>query len=176
LAHQESPNETTFATEVRGAIQPPAVDVTDAHRKSTLDSGVDAGSLIARQLSHAPAKDDEEGASRAPVVSVTRSEATQAAPPVLPPASSPEPVSPGDRPFPFEAVDPVVVRPLMEPCSEPSSWSGREPQQRPTINVTIGRIEVRATVPQKAAKRARRQSAVMSLDEYLERRARGGQS
>jgi hypothetical protein len=45
----------------------------------------------------------------------------------------------------------------------------------PTINVTIGRIEVRATAP--AAAQARRQlsaAPAMSLEEYLRRRERGG--
>jgi hypothetical protein len=50
-----------------------------------------------------------------------------------------------------------------------------EAQLPPTINVTIGRIEVRATTPQAAQPRRSKPAApTMSLEEYLRRRDRGG--
>jgi hypothetical protein len=41
------------------------------------------------------------------------------------------------------------------------------------INVTIGRVEVRATLPPTAAQTPRRNSPIVSLDEYLRQRAKG---
>jgi hypothetical protein len=43
----------------------------------------------------------------------------------------------------------------------------------PTIHVTIGRIEVKATPPTAAPKRRASASPTMSLDEYLRRRSGG---
>jgi hypothetical protein len=67
----------------------------------------------------------------------------------------------------------LVVQPRVEraaPASLPEV--PQAPAPAPTIHVTIGRIEVRATAPQGAAAPARRASApaVLTLDEYLRRR------
>jgi len=52
---------------------------------------------------------------------------------------------------------------------------GRRASQTPaTIQVTIGHIEVRATVPPEIAKAPRGVSPAMSLEEYLRRRSGGG--
>lgn len=52
----------------------------------------------------------------------------------------------------------------------------QEPQSPPTIHVTIGRIEVRATpAPTATATGKSRQAPVVSLDDYLRQRNRGGQ-
>jgi len=49
-------------------------------------------------------------------------------------------------------------------------------ETEPSVHVTIGRIEVRATSESKQAGRPRSASPVMSLEEYLHRRTqRGGQ-
>lgn len=54
--------------------------------------------------------------------------------------------------------------------------AGREPQPPPTIQVTIGRIEVRATpAPTAGATGKSRQTPAISLDDYLRQRNRGGQ-
>ena len=45
----------------------------------------------------------------------------------------------------------------------------------PTIQVTIGRIEVRATPPPAPRQKARPGPTVMSAEDYLHQRARGGQ-
>jgi erythromycin esterase-like protein len=66
-------------------------------------------------------------------------------------------------------IEPLMTRPLrrMQGDSSPA------PEQ--VINVTIGRIEVRATAPPPAqARSANQKPPVMSLDEYLQRRAGGG--
>jgi hypothetical protein len=54
--------------------------------------------------------------------------------------------------------------------------AGRKAPVAPTIKVTIGRIEVRATGPEKTAESAPGpvKAPVMSLDEYLRQRDNGG--
>jgi hypothetical protein len=67
----------------------------------------------------------------------------------------------------------------ISPRPTPSGFNGpaqlsMSPPLPPTINVTIGRIEVRATPPPRAPAPPRRASApIMSLDEYLRQRAGG---
>jgi hypothetical protein len=47
-----------------------------------------------------------------------------------------------------------------------------KPVSAPTINVTIGRVEIRATSPAPPPQRARPKSAnVLSLEDYLRQRA-----
>lgn len=48
------------------------------------------------------------------------------------------------------------------------------PEQEPSVHVTIGRIEVRATSESKQVSRPRSVSPVMSLEEYLHRRTQRG--
>jgi hypothetical protein len=94
---------------------------------------------------------------------------SEAADPPRREAAEIRPVEPG-RPAPAAAPPGLVVQPRVEraaPAPVP------EIQPAPTIHVTIGRIEVRATAPQAAAAApARRASApaVLTLDEYLRRR------
>jgi len=50
-----------------------------------------------------------------------------------------------------------------------------KPASAPTINVTIGRVEIRATSPAPTPQRAQPKSAnVLSLEDYLRSRASGG--
>lgn len=58
------------------------------------------------------------------------------------------------------------VMPGPFPTSEPA----------PVINVTIGRIEVRATTPATPPRKQPSAKPLMSLDEYLQRRTRGGRA
>ena len=70
----------------------------------------------------------------------------------------------------------IVVQPRVAPYSEParSARAQPPPTAEPTIHVTIGRIEVRATQPAAPiAPRERQAPTVMSLEEYLRRRAKG---
>jgi hypothetical protein len=57
-----------------------------------------------------------------------------------------------------------------------SAWPALAAGPEPSVHVTIGRIEVRATSESKQVGRPRTASPVMSLEEYLHRRTqRGGQ-
>lgn len=69
----------------------------------------------------------------------------------------------------FHAVSqrPPSLRSLIPPQQPKSS------PVEPTINVTIGRIEVRATLPPASAKTQRPAPPILSLDEYLHQRAGG---
>lgn len=57
-----------------------------------------------------------------------------------------------------------------------SAWPALAAEPEPSVHVTIGRIEVRATSESKPVGRSQPTSPVMSLEEYLHRRTqRGGQ-
>ena len=62
------------------------------------------------------------------------------------------------------------------PRVEPARRTPREgrPDPEPTIQVTIGRIEVRAVTEEARPRRERHTAPVMTLEEYLRRRANGG--
>ena len=65
----------------------------------------------------------------------------------------------------------ALVTPVI-PSAKTRARSVSPPE--PVINVTIGRVEVRATVaPQKQAPKPERRSPVMGLEEYLSRRSQG---
>jgi hypothetical protein len=88
-------------------------------------------------------------------------------------ASIAQPFDRSDRPPPLPS---KVVRPGIAHHSklETLQVPKHERSAEPTIQVTIGRVEVRAVVqPAGAAGKERSTSVVMSLDEYLRRRARG---
>jgi hypothetical protein len=62
--------------------------------------------------------------------------------------------------------------PMPQPRTTPSHVApGPQPSAPPTIHVTIGRIEVRATPPPTTAKRASQPAPKMSLEEYLRSRS-----
>ena len=79
-----------------------------------------------------------------------------------------------------EASTPLVVRPKLDRYAEPpmqrTQTQSAPPSSEQVINVTIGRIEVRATPPPPATARSNHQKPpVMSLDDYLRQRSgRGG--
>jgi hypothetical protein len=60
-----------------------------------------------------------------------------------------------------------------QPEAARPSPAAEQPQATPTINITIGRIDVRATTEARP-KQQRSGPEVMSLDEYLRRRSGGG--
>jgi len=67
--------------------------------------------------------------------------------------------------YPYNRVNQHEIIPATQESSEPA----------PTIQVTIGRIEVRATPPPTPrAQTSRSAPSVMSLDDYLNQRAKGG--
>jgi hypothetical protein len=56
----------------------------------------------------------------------------------------------------------------------PLSLSAQAPPPAPTIHVTIGRVEVRATAPAVPASKPRPAPQTTSLDDYLRQRSSGG--
>lgn len=89
---------------------------------------------------------------------------------ISPPAKRPEP-----QPAPFfvrEAAPPAPPRIV------PEELPSRVASAPPTVNVTIGRVEVKAVrdAPQAAPRADRPKSNVMNLEQYLERRAAGGRA
>jgi hypothetical protein len=68
----------------------------------------------------------------------------------------------------------VATQAQPQPRRLPDAVSDQATAAAPTITVTIGRIEVRATTTQAPAKQPRGAPEVMSLDEYLRRRSGGG--
>ena len=55
----------------------------------------------------------------------------------------------------------------------PSPSSLNDPQPAPTIHVTIGRVEVRATLPATSPRKQSPTAPLMGLDEYLRKRTKG---
>ena len=77
-------------------------------------------------------------------------------------------------------VAPAVAAPALAPPPgsrvhfEPVASRRRTAAADPIVEVSIGRIEVRAAVERGPGRSGRQSSAVMGLDEYLRTRARGG--
>jgi hypothetical protein len=70
----------------------------------------------------------------------------------------------------------IEVQPQISPMPEsvtPAPAVGPEPA--PTIQVTIGRVEVRATPAPATSRKPATEPAVMSLEEYLRQRSAGGE-
>ena len=83
----------------------------------------------------------------------------------------PSPVKPAATMQKIRAVEAVVPAIRSFPQFPPAP----KPPSAPTINVTIGRVEIRAVSPAPTPQRTRPKSAnVLSLEEYLRRRASGG--
>lgn len=73
---------------------------------------------------------------------------------------------------------PVIAQPQLKSYSRPGPRPTPEPEARsePTVQVTIGRIEVRATpAATKPPKKQASTAPLMSLEDYLRQRNRGGQ-
>jgi hypothetical protein len=111
-----------------------------------------------------------ESSSRRAQASEAPTSVSQLSTPNSPP-KSPSLVKPAailQKIYTVEAVIPAVR-------SFPQFLRTRVPASAPTINVTIGRVEIRATSSAPLPQRARPKSAnVLSLEEYLRRRASGG--
>lgn len=92
-----------------------------------------------------------------------------------PAAITPKPPTttlPPSPPMSVQHVPTAIVKPqiapLIQPLPIPAVVSQESSQPAPTIQVTIGRIEVRATAPAtQPLAQSRPKSPVMSLDEYL---------
>jgi hypothetical protein len=122
-------------------------------------------------MQQAPTVPPEVPAAAPPPVTPTHARPAAEQPEVVVPLRMSE-----ARPAP---VKPVVARhePALESAEEPPQVARAAPavpealKAGPTIQVTIGRVEVRAKLPPATPPdRPRRQPAVMSLEEYLRRR------
>ena len=116
-----------------------------------------------------------------PVVATPMAPAAKNAPTIMPPVASQPP-----QPDVPQATTPMASRPSTQPpptltppsdvplppLVAPSHRPDNRSNAAPTVNITIGGIEVRAMAPPQKPERARPpRPAVMSLDDYLERRA-----
>ncbi len=92
---------------------------------------------------------------------------------LAPPESSDEVVASATLPPPAIIARPIVKRVVTESVPvESAPVEAAKPEPAPTIHVSIGRVEVRATpAATPAVARPRAAPPVMSLDEYLRRRA-----
>lgn len=79
-------------------------------------------------------------------------------------------------PVPESKFAPRVQVPAIAPPEQTNSQRSQASQPAPTINITIGRVEVKATQKPSASSQPakERPSGVMSLDEYIARRRSGG--
>lgn len=100
-------------------------------------------------------------------------------PPAPQPPAAPQSRNPADSaaaPGMPQRVVPQQTRLALRPVSLPpvAPAASTKPSAAPTIQVTIGRIEVRATHPSPAApKKAPSKPAAMSLEDYLKQRSEG---
>lgn len=69
-----------------------------------------------------------------------------------------------------------IIKPLIESVTSQKTTNPVVDTPEPTIHITIGRIEVRATAAATAVKRAPAKSSAMSLDDYLKQRQTGGRA
>jgi hypothetical protein len=82
---------------------------------------------------------------------------------------------------PLQPALPLVAQPQITPYIPPSETVPAQapnlsPAPPPTINVTIGRIEVRANMPTAVARPTPPRPSSSNLEEYLRQRSRGGQA
>lgn len=70
----------------------------------------------------------------------------------------------------------AIIKPLTEPMAPPHATESTGNNPAPTIQITIGRIEVRATAAATATKKIPAKSPAMSLDDYLRQRQTGGRT
>ena len=91
-----------------------------------------------------------------------------------PRSQQPPPVSVARAPVPEPTMSATPASVLM-PAEHPSEQLAPEPPSEPVISISIGRIDVRAATPASAppGPSRPRERRVMSLDDYLERRASG---
>lgn len=96
--------------------------------------------------------------------------------PQNPPRAEAKPVTAEPTPTLLAAVERgrlEPVKPIFSPVVPETGRTDPTPTPEPTVQVTIGRIEIRAVSEAKAPQRAAKPMGVMSLEEYMERRRAG---
>jgi hypothetical protein len=92
----------------------------------------------------------------------------------MPPTAIVSAEAQGVMPPPAQVVRPVLWRQNDGSRPGPNAAQLADPESEPTINITIGRVDVRAVYPQPQPQPSRRSvPAPMPLDDYLKQR-RGG--
>ncbi|MGY6275044.1 hypothetical protein [Methylomonas sp. MgM2] len=90
--------------------------------------------------------------------------------------ADPKPVIQSNTLLPINVIHPLssLSNPKLRDVGKQLKENNTREQQQPTINVTIGRIEIRATpAVSSQPKKNHRKSSTMSLDEYLNKRSGG---
>jgi len=128
--------------------------VAESERGDTANVTPSPAGMI-KSVPHDPTKNPLREPRAGKIIEMRGSE--RDAPPKLIRASDVRPVSPRS----------LSLKPLM-----PAQHSKSSPAA-PSINVTIGRIEVRAMLPPMPSKTPRASAPILSLDEYLRQRAGG---
>ena len=172
---------------VAQAFEPPKQDrFQSANQVQKTDRSIDAAEQkpaivqqtviqrVVEQLFSSQAGDVVDSSKVSAKATVSQEDRPTAIAPNLPTASeSPTPTSMPVWHSPSAIVQPQIT-PAIQPIKATAIVSAEPPQPTPTIQVTIGRIEVRAMpAPAPAATQARPKSPVMSLEEYLHRRGGG---
>ncbi|GAB4205437.1 MAG: hypothetical protein OHK0022_31520 [Roseiflexaceae bacterium] len=124
---------------------------------------------------YAPAQPPEAARQRA--TPLLEEGHTQAVPPVVPRLPEvPRTVLPADAALPEATRTALLVQPQITLATPRESVPDQAvvPPPAPVIQVTIGRIEVRAAASSARPERARTAPATMSLEEYLRQRSNGG--
>lgn len=174
---------------------PPGVSPPDTlrHEQSSVvaagetDKGPGPGGVPTPEVEWAGEPDKNRPAGVGENTSIPRSQAARpdgAEVPavVIEPGASPEkafgPTIAGAEPRPIRTAPTFIAQPSVAPHVKPAAPRFPEPleapQPAPTIQVTIGRIEVRATSPVTAPEKRGSTPPVMSLGEFLNQRARKG--
>jgi hypothetical protein len=178
-ASRRSTSSAAPANDAAGPIQPVGVNVAplaeapeaaDGHVPPAIGAiGTDLiASVVAisRQLRTLQAASSADVQPSAPSTGHVSSHDVQIVPQTAAASqASPSPIVAPPRP----ASEPPRIVPEQLPSQK------RSPSDSPTVNVTIGRIEIRGPHQREAAPSRREPRArVMSLEQYLERRAAGG--
>jgi hypothetical protein len=133
----------------------------------------DAGRMIAAPM---PMATETAGDRRSDDTGESRADNEKRAPRR---SDEPSPRNEGAASRPLAAMEPQRITPRVElldkamPAERGRREEGTSTVAPQTIQVTIGRIEVRATTPAKAERRERRGAQVMSIDDYLRQRTGG---
>jgi hypothetical protein len=169
----EHPRTTVLAEETREK-EDTVVAATVRPRRAPLSQEEDANESEPALRSDSEDGTQKRGSTRAAVVSAIRDESSENDHRglVLPPTVFPELTAQMKNAALAMNVGPGTLK--REKAE--SAWPALAAEPEPSVHVTIGRIEVRATSESKQAGRPRTASPVMSLEEYLHRRTqRGGQ-
>jgi len=158
----------------QGAVAGRGGQPSEASPPGPLSTGVERGNVVRSEVAH-PALPELRTALQPP----PRQEASASSPLSTPAERGGGEDSranrPGDRELPESKPASTILQPKVTVIERTPPPAHRE-APAPTIQVTIGRIEVRATPAAKAPVRERPAAppSTLSLEEYLRQRSKGG--